>query len=834
MFSIRQAFRSLFSPPLITLVAIFSLALGIGANAAIFTLFEKMVLRPLPVFEPDLLVNLSSPGPKSGSISSTGAGDVDAIFSYPMFRDLEREVAEQELGLTAIAAHRPMGANLSYEGTTLSASGSFVSGRYFEVLGLQPVVGRLFTSADDEVAGAHPLVVLSHRYWTSGFDSDPGVINKALVVNGKPLTIVGVAPRGFDGTTLGNEPKIFVPISMRAALTPRFDDFENRRSYWVYTFGRLAKGFSIESAMAALNGPYQSIVQDVELPLQEGMSDSAKERFAEKQLELAPGEGGQSEFRAEVSTPLLLLLAVTGFVLLIACANVSNLLLAKATNRSSEIAIRMSIGARRHQVVGQLLLESFLLSLLGAALGYIVAIWTLRGITAILPPEAASMMNLELSSVTWIFLGIMAVVTSLVGLFPALHCTRYDLVAAIRNQSGMVSRSRGAKRFRAAMTTVQIALSTALLISAGLFTQSLVKATQVDLGIDAQSLATFSVSPELNGYTPDEARSFFLRATEDLEAIPGVDQVTVAMVPMISGNNWGTNVSVEGFEADPDTDTHSRYNEVGPEYFSTVGIPLVAGREFTLSDDLEAPRVAIVNQTFAKQFGLGTDAVGKRMNFGQTEELEIEIVGLAQDAKYSSVTDETPPVFFVPYTQDAELGFISFYVRAKGSPSQLLQTVRSTFQRLDPNLPLEELKTMETQVEETLVIERVMSMLSAAFALLATILAAIGLYGVLAYAVAQRRREIGLRMALGADSRTVWGLVFKQLGWLTVPGLVLGLLGALAIGRLAQSILFEVAGHDPTVLTVALLLLIGVSFIAGWFPARRATQIDPMLVLRED
>ncbi len=836
MLNVRQALRSLFGPPLITAVAILSLALGVGANAAIFTLFEQLVLRPLPVHQPEQLVNLRSPGPKMGSVSSSNAGDSSYIFSYPMYRDLERLAEDPERGLAGIAAHRSFGANLAFDGTTFGDDGMSVSGSYFPLLGLQPALGRLLGPEDDTVEGGHPQVVLSHRTWTTRFDANPAVLNQSLVVNGQPLTIVGVAPRGFEGTTLGRNPAIFVPISMRGVLTPRFDAFDNRMSYWIYVFGRLGDGTPIESATAAMNSSYRSIIQEVELPLQEGMGEDGKSRFAAKELLLEPGRGGQSSMRAEVTTPLLLLLGVTGFVLLIACANVANLLLAKSMNRASEIATRLSIGARRHQIVGQLLLESFLLAAMGATLGLAVAFWTLRGLQQLMPADALAEQILRLSPVTWIFLVVMAILTGLVGLFPALHSTRHDLVSAMRNQSGQVSRAKGANRFRYAMTTIQIALSTALLISAGLFTLSLLKTTEIDLGIKTDSLLTFSIAPELNGYEPTESRGLFERIDEEVEALAGVADVSSAMVPLISGDNWGTGVSVEGYVPGPDENVTTNYNEVGPGYFGTVGIPLLAGRDFTDSDDLNSPKVAIVNQEFAERFGLGRNAVGKFISTstGDAVELDIEIVGLVKNANYSDVKQEAPSQMFLPHNQNEDLGFMNFYVRTQGEPEALMSSIRTVTSRLDPNLPVEGLHTMDHQVSEMLVLERVLSTLSGAFAVLATILAAIGLYGVLAYSVAQRRREIGLRMALGADSGNVWGMILKQVAWLTVPGALLGVAAAIGIGQVAKSLLYEVDGHDPTVFASATLTLLVVGLLAGLLPARRATQIDPMLVLRDD
>ncbi len=830
MINLRLASRSLLKTPLVTAAAVLSLALGIGANAAIFSLFEQMILKPLPVMAPDQLVNLSAPGPKPGSQSSNNAGDTESVFSYPMFRDLEGA----ETAFTGIAGHRSFGANLAYDGDTLSSEGMLVSGSYFEVLGLRPALGRLFSRQDDHTPGAHPLVVLSHSYWRTRFNGETSVEGETLTVNGQPLTIIGVAPRGFTGTTLGQAPQIFVPISMRDQMIPDWQGFDDRRSYWVYLFARLKAGSNIDQARAAINGPYQGIIRDVELPLQEGLSDRTLERFKQKAIELAPGQRGQSRLYEEVRAPLLLLLAVTAFVLLIACANIANLLLVRATNRAGEIAIRLSIGAQRHQVVGQLLAESFVLAAFGGLLGFVVARVTLRVMASLLPADSGLALRFELGAQVWLFLAVLWLVTGLVGLFPALHSTRHDLVASLKSQSGRGAVSRGANRFRASMVTLQIALSMALLISAGLFTKSLLNVSRVDLGIEVERVATFGVSPELNNYTPAEARLFFERLEDEVQALPGVESVAGSLVPLIAGSNWGSNVSVQGFDAGPDTDTHSNYNEIGPGFFQTLGIPLLAGREVERRDAIGEPKVALVNETFARKYHLGRDAVGKRMQVGSGGELDIEIIGLVQDAKYSEVKDAVPPLFYLPYRQNESLGAINYYVRTSGEPVDLLPVLRRTVAELDANLPVENLRTLALQVRENVFLDRMLTTLSAAFAILATILAAVGLYGVMAYTVAQRTREIGVRMALGADSGRVRQMILRQVGWLTLVGVVVGAVGALGLGKVASSLLFELESHDVGVFVLSIVVLASVALIAGLVPAQRASGIDPMRALRDE
>ncbi|MGE5245163.1 MAG: ABC transporter permease [Betaproteobacteria bacterium] len=836
MLDLKFALRMLFKTPFVTAVAIISLALGIGANAAIFSMFNQLLLKSLPARQPGLLVNLAAPGPKPGSQSCNQAGDCDVVFSYPMYRDL----AKAQKVFTGLAAHRLFGANLAARGQTLSGQGLFVSGSYFPVLGLRPALGRLLGPDDDRTIGEAHVVVLGYGYWEQQFARDPHVLNQAIVVNGAPMTIVGVAPRGFDGTTLGSRPQVYVPMTMAGLQFPnqtadtlkRFDD---RRNYWIYLFARLRPDVSLDQARAQLNTQYHAIVNDVEAPLQKGLSDQTMARFRTKPIVLTPGGRGQSSMDRDARAPLTLLLAVTAFVLMIACANIANLLLARSAARAGEMAVRLSIGAGRWQLVRQLLLESCLLAVFGGVAGLVVARWTLDLIASMLPPELAANLQPHLDGTALAFAAALTIGTGLLfGLFPALHSTRPDLVSTLKGQAGQPSGARAAARFRTSLATAQIALSMALLVAAGLFTRSLVNVSRTDLGLNVDHVITFGLSPALSGYTVQKTRALFERLEDELAAQPGVNGVSSSLVPLLGGDNWGSDVVVEGFKAGPDTNTNSRYNEVGPGYFRTLGIPLISGREFTRADADGAPMVAIVNEAFAKKFNLGRDAVGKRIGSGKgsASPLDTEIVGLVRNAKYSNVKEPAPPLFFRPYRQDPDLGAISFFVRTALAPEDVIATIPKVVARLDPNLPVENLRTMPEQVRENVFIDRFISVLAAAFAGLATLLAAVGLYGVLAYTVAQRTREIGLRMALGAAPGRVLGMVLAQVGRMTVVGGVIGLVAALWLGRLAQSLLYQLNGWDPLVLAGAAASLAVVAVGAGLIPARRASQVEPMQALR--
>ncbi|HEV3061026.1 MAG TPA: ABC transporter permease [Vicinamibacterales bacterium] len=829
MLNLKFALRTLFKTPFVTAVAIVSLALGIGANAAIFSLFNQILLRPLAVPEPGRLVNIGAPGPKPGSNSCGQQGDCQWVFSYAMFRDLEHV----QTPFTAIAAHVSFGANLAARDQTENAEGLLVSASYFPVLGIKPVIGRLLGPDDDRAPGESHVIVLTYGYWLRRFGLDPSILGQPIIVNGQTMTVVGVAERGFDGTTLGIKPALFAPITMRGFSQP-FKQFDNRRSYWAYVFGRLRPGVTIDQARVALATPYHNIVNDVEAPLQKGMSDQTMAKFKTKTLLMEPGARGQSDVSSTAMAPLTLLFGVTAFVLLIACANIANLLLARAASRAGEMAVRLSIGAGRGQLVRQLLGESCLLAIFGGVGGLFVAQWTLRLMTAILPKEATDAIAPRIDGVAMLFAAALALGTGLLfGLFPALHSTRPDLVTALKGTAGQPSGARSASRFRTSLATTQIALSMALLVSAGLFAKSLLNVSRVQLGLNADNVIMFGISPELSGYTPVRSKQLFERLEDTLGALPGVSGVTSGSVPLLSGNNWGNNVAVEGFQAGPDTDSNSRFNVIGPAYFRTLGISLRSGREFTRADVIGAPKVVIVNETFAKKFNLGRDAVGRHISDqGTGSPLNMEIVGLVQDAKYSEVKREIPPQFYRPYRQDEQIGSITFYVRTAGDPEPFMANVTRSLAQIDPNLPIENLRTLPQQIRDNVFIDRFISVLSTAFACLATLLAAIGLYGVLAYTVSQRTREIGLRMALGAAPERVRGMVLRQVGKMTAVGGAVGLVAAVSLGRLAESLLFELKGWDPVVLGGSAVLLTIVALGAGFIPAHRASRVEPMRALR--
>ena len=555
MANLTFAFRTLFKTPFVTAIAVLSLALGIGANAAIFSLFNQMLLRPLPVPQPGRLVNLAAPGPNPGSQSCTDAGDCTEVWSYPMFRDLEKA----QTVFTGIAAHRGFRANLAFRNQTLDALGMLVSGSYFPVLQLSPAAGRLFGPADDVTIGGHPVAVLGYSYWETRLGADPSVVGQSITVNGQPMTIVGVAPRGFEGTTLGFRPQIYMPLTMRTALQPTWSGYERRNSYWFYLFARLKPGVSPDQAARTINAIYKPILNDVEAPQQRGMSDATMQRFRAKEVIVSDGARGQSALHKRVRTPMILLVGVTAIVLIIACANIANLLLARAANRAMEMAVRLSLGANRRQLLTQLLTESVVLASLGGIASLLVAQWTLGGLSGLLPPQTARSFVFGVDPTVVVAAAALALLTGLLfGLYPALHSTRSDLVSTLRANSGKHSGTRAATRFRSSLVTAQIALSMALLIGAGLFVRSLINVSRENLGVRTENVVTFALAPDRNGYSRDRARAFLEQVVETLGGVPGVTGVTTSLVGLLQGNSWGNDVEVEGWKSGPDIDSNSR------------------------------------------------------------------------------------------------------------------------------------------------------------------------------------------------------------------------------------------------------------------------------------
>lgn len=830
MSDLGYALRQVIRHPGLSIIVVLMLAVGLGATTAIYSIFHEILVRPLPVPEPERLVNLGAPGLKPGSTSCTTAGDCSEVFSYPMFRDL----AAQQTVLAGLAAHNGFDVNLAYDGSTLPALGLLVSGSYFSTLNLAPTLGRLIGPQDESRAGDSAVVVLSHDYWTSRLGGDERVIGRMLTVNGQALTIIGVAPEGFTGTTLGASPKVFVPLTLRSLMQPNVprESLEDRRNYWLYLFGRLAPGVSLEEARAELDVIYSGILNGVEAALQTDLSDEDLQRFRERRITVVPGARGQSWVPTGPTPAVLtILLGATALVLLIVCANVASLLLARGAARAGEMAIRASIGADGRRLAFQLLAESGVLAMAGGLLSIPVAHATLRAIVAMAPANSVQAFP-TISVGVMALAGVMTLGTALLfGLAPALRAARTDPGAVIKGHVAQSASNRAVARFRGALSTAQIALSTVLLVMAGLFTQSLLNLTRTDLGIDVESVLAFTVSPQLNGYSLERVMEMYREIEEQLGAQPGVEAVGASSVRLLANNVRGAAIDIEGFEPGYPA-THTTLNDVGAGFFSALSLPLRAGRPFTEADRIGAPRVAVVNESFVRKFNLGEAAIGTRI--GLYGPREIEIVGVVGDAKYNQVRADAPPQLFLPRLQNPFLGTMTFYVRAAAEPESLARTIRQTMARIDPNLPLADLVTLERQVRDNVFLDRLVMALSSSLAVVATLLAAVGLYGVLAYNVVMRTREIGLRLAIGAAPAHVRRMVLGQVTAKALIGGGLGLAAALGLGRASEALLFGVSGLDPVVLTTSIAVLATVVLGAGYLPALRASKVAPMEALRHD
>lgn len=828
MHHLKLASRQIVTRPALSVLIILMLAVGIGMTTTIYSLFHQILIEPLPVYQPERLVNLSSPGFRFGSTwGSDSVSDGAALFTHEMFEDLQ---AAQEV-FSGLAAHADFAANLGFEESARAGRGTLVSGSYFGVLGLTPALGRLVQPADTAVIDQSPVVVLSFDYWQRELGGRDDAIGKTLIVNGHVLEIVGVAPEGFSGTAIGWHADVFVPYTLRWLMQPAVPRQGPRRSYWMYLFARLAPGISPEQAELGINTLYRGLLRDVVAPGIPEMTAEVREEFLAREILLTPGSRGRSNVPGAAAQPLSLLLGLTALVLLIVCVNVASLLLARGASRTGELAIRASIGASRGRLLAQLLIESAGLALIGGALSIPIAAVSMTLIASFIPAEQAAGIAFELEPVSFLFAAVTTMATVLCfGLGPAWLASRSDPSAVIKDQSAQSPGGRRLAQFRASLSGVQIAFSTVLLVLAGLFAQSLANVGRVDLGIETGSLLSFRVAARLNGYSPDEVGLVVQRIEDELRAEPGVAEVGTSAVPLLDNSLMGYSVSMDGFEPGPGGDTFSTRNIVSPGFFAATAMPILSGRGFTDADRGNAPPVAVVNERFVEKFGLA-NALGKRFSLPY-ETLNIEIVGIVGDAKYNRVKLDYAPQFFMPRAQFSTLQEHTFYVRTSLAPELLLPRVAAIVASVDPGLPIKDLKTMQQQVDENVYLDRLTSSLAVAFAALASALAAIGLYGLMAYNVTQRTRELGLRLALGAAPGTLYAMVMLNVGRIALIGSAIGLALAAAAGRAAQTLLYGLSGVEPIVYLAAATILLLVTFGAGVLPARKAASVQPMEALR--
>ncbi len=830
---LQHSVRMLKKSPLFTSVAIASLALGLGANTAIFSLLDQALLRPLPVQKPHELVLLTSPGVNRGSFEGDNS---DRLFSRPMYIDLR----DRNQVFSGLIARAPVSANLVYGGQSEAVNTELVTGNFFDVLGIRPGIGRLLSASDDVTKNAHPVAVLGYGYWTRRFGGNPSIVGQPVRINNSLMTVIGVVPREFFGVDVGRVPDVYVPLAMKTAATPTQDGYDDRAYHFLHIIGRLngarlKPGGSIQQANASLQVLFKPLL-GADLAVMTGnISKKFRDRFLAKAVVLEPAYNGVPTFRENAGTPLYISMAMVGLVLLIACANVANLLVARGLGRQKEIAIRLALGASRQDIVRQLLAESLLLAILGGLAGLLVSLWTSGLLVASMPGTSGGIPGLSasLDPRTVAFAFVLALVTGFgFGLLPAMQATRPNVYPTLKDQGGSVIGGFGQIRSRQALVVGQVALSLLLLVGAGLFTRSLTNLRKLDPGFRTANLVAFTIDAARNGYNQARVHQMYEDIQQRLASVPGVGSASLAQIVPLSGDNNMNSIHVEGYEPKTDENTNPNFNEVSPGYFQTMGIPILLGRGFTLQDKLGAQKVAVVNQTFVQHF-LGTgNPLGRRFGYHGQGPADVEIVGVVKDGKYNTLRDKKTSFIYVPYQQDDDLSGISAIVRTLGPPEAMMPGMRHEIAAIDSNLAVWDLRTMETQVNKSLFAERVTAILCACFGGVATVLAFIGLYGVMAFSVARRTREIGIRMALGAGRGRVLGMVLKEVAWMCLIGIGVGVPLAPGLSRYLVSQLYGVAPTDLLTLLFAVLTMLGVSLVAGFLPARRAATIDPTIALR--
>jgi predicted permease len=827
----RFGLRMLLKSPGFTAIAVLTLALGIGANTAIFSLMNQVLLRKLPIKNPNELEILRAPGPKTGHVSSDG--DDTESFSYPMYKGLR----DKNSVFSGILARYGFSASVSNHGQTDRAVGEVVSGNYFDVLGVQPAMGRLFTRDDDKLPSAEPYVVLSYFYWKHHFGGDPSILNKVLLINNVEMTVVGVSQAGFSGVQVGKTPDLFVPMMMTPLMTEYGETLDDWNSYWLTLLARRAPGVSEKQAVAGINAAYKPLLEEQLPQIKSSWVEKKRQQFLDKRIELASGAHGRNVLQRDSGTQIVTLFVMVGLVLLIACTNVANLVLARGAGRQREFAIRTAMGASRVRMIRQLLIESLLCAFGGGVAGILLGTWLMRILTPIVVENAGIQGLSENLDINVLGFAVAATVISGIffGLIPAWRVTRMDVTDVIKDQGSTSSASVSHVGFRKVLVAGQVAFTMLLLAGAGLFVRSLWNLRNQDLGIKTDNVISYSVQPILNGYDLQRSIALFDQMRTRLAALPGVRSVGSGDVPTLSGDDEGSNITVEGgMQAQlPEDQQDVDHISVSANYFSTLGIPLLAGREFTESDGASSPKVAVVSEAMAKRFFPGRNAVGMHFAFGGGNTVpDILIVGVVKDVKQEHVSAALQPYVYIPYSQRPKLREMTFYVRTDRDPLLASASLQDVVRQLDPNLPVFDLKTLQRVVEDDLFSARMVATLAASFAVLAALLAALGIYGVLAYVVVQRTREIGIRMALGAAAGHVRLLILREVGLMVLLGVGVGLPTAYALARLSESELFGVHAGDSVVYASGLVLIVLIALAACFIPARRATRVDPLMALR--
>jgi predicted permease len=804
---LRYAVRSLLKSPGLSLAAILSLALGIGANTTIFTWVQAVLFRPIPgAAEPDRLL-IPAMTSREGRPRS---------WSYPNYRDFRDRST-----LVDYIAQDDMTMSVAVDGQAERAWGGLVSGNYFDVLGITPALGRLFTAEDDKSPGGHPVVVLSHAYWQRRFAGDPSIVGRQVIVNNTPMTVIGVAPEGFIGSFLGLASSAWAPMMMMRELSGG-NRIEQRGNSWFNTLVRLKPSVSREQAQAEA----ESIMRQLEREYREA-NDGRRIRMVTT---------WEAPFGAPtVLAPILGVLSiVVMLVLAIACANVANLLLSKAVGRRREVAIRLSMGASRWRVVRQLLTEALVLSTISGLAGVVMARWTMNLIMAFVPPVDLPIdLGLRMDQTTLLFALAVSVATGVVfGLAPALQASNPETVNALKEQAGRGSEARSGRRLRSTLVVAQVAVCLVLLVGAMLFLRSLIAAQQLSPGFDPSGVATVSMDLYPSGYVGDRALDFERRVVDAVQALPGVTSASYAnRLAMGMGGNSNMGLQVDGYTPRQDEEVVISYTLVGPRHFETMRIPMREGREFLRSDTKDSPPAVIVNETMARRYWPNGGALGGHVRFGQRP---AEVIGIAADARYNALNEGPLPQIYLPLEQN-NISTVALLVRVNGDPAAGLNGIRDAIRALDPNLPIYNARTMTEHMQTAVFAQRMAADLLGALGVLALLLSSIGLYGVMAYTVSQRTQEMGIRLALGASPGALLSMVVGQGMRLTVIGLLIGLTLALAafgsVGAMRR-LLPGISPLDPATFVAVPVILASIAALAAWIPARRAGKVDPLVALR--
>lgn len=809
--------------PIVSGVALLSLALGIGANVAIFSLVNALILKPLPVHEPDQLVILGYEGTRGPNTSLTNP-------QWEYIRD------HQEV-LVGVGAYGNPRFNLNASGETRNAQGLFVSGRFFDTLGVTAHIGRLFTTEDDRRGGGPdgPVAVLSYGFWQREYGGRDDVLGTPIALDGHAFAIIGVTARDFRGVQIGRAFDVAAPIGTEPIVRGAESSLDRRSNWWLTVVGRLVPGQTVEQAQSRLRA-FQPQLRENTKPLDWPAKDA--EEYLQEPIVLVDGSTGISTLRERYSRPLYVLLGIVGLVLTIACANMANLLLAQSVARRKELAVRLSLGAGRWRLVRQLLVESIILSAIGSALGLLIATWGSRAIIGMLSTRTQVVdINLAMDWRVFAFTAAVGVATGLLfGVAPAFRGSSLTPADALRDHSRGVVSGGGRLQIGHVLVALQVALSFVLVFGSTLFVRTLVGLTTQEMGFESSHVLVGNVDLRRTGAAPDQRLQLFTRLREELAAVPGVETAATSFVTPVSGTTWNLEINVPGYANNERRGV--LFNGVSPNYFRAMGTPILAGRDFSDSDRAGAPQVTIVNEAFAKKYYNGENPVGKTfIVVGYNErfpERRMEIIGMAANAKYQRIREEAQPTFYGSFAQERELmSGARVAIRTTGSPWKSRNAILQAVANVNKEIAID-LKRLDEDLGANVLQERLVAMLSAFFGVLALLLAALGLYGVMSYSVTRRKNEIGIRMALGADPSKVITLVLRNVAFITLAGLVAGAVASIGTGRFINTLLYNLAATDRTMIVITAITLAAAAGIAGYLPARRAARIDPMAALREE